>query len=400
MASSNSLASRQSTRLAFWVAGFGVSAWAPLVPFARQRLQVDDGTLGLLFLCLGIGSVVAMLRTGPLCARHGSKPVILAGGAGMVLLLPLLAIVSTPWLLASTLLAFGAALGSLDVAMNVHAVEVERDAGRPMMSGFHALFSVGGFSGSALVTVLLTLSIDPLPVTLICSAAMAVALMVTAPRLRVIAPERQVQTGALMALPRGPVVLLSALTAVTFLVEGALLDWSALLLADTGLASTERAGLGYALFSVAMTVGRFSGDALTARFGDRAVVFWGGVAVLGGFMLLLSVRHVEPALAGFVLIGLGASNVVPVLFRQAGAQSAMPAALAISAVTTMGYAGYLLGPAAVGFISKLAGLPAAFWMLAGLICLVPISARSATAAHASTQQVSHNEDRARRTLDT
>ncbi len=149
-----------------------------------------------------------------------------------------------------------------------------------------------------------------------------------------------------------------------------------------------------------MTAGRFSGDALTARFGDRAVVFWGGVAVLGGFMLLLSVRHVEPALAGFVLIGLGASNVVPVLFRPSGAQSAMPAALAISAVTTMGYAGYLVGPAAVGFISKLAGLPAAFWMLAGLMCLVPISARSATAAHASRQQVSHHEDRARRTLDT
>lgn len=379
MTSSDSPASRLATRLAFWVAGFGVATWAPLVPFAKQRLQVDDGTLGLLLLCLGIGSVAAMSRTGPLCARHGSKPVIVAGGVGMILLLPLLSVVSTTWLMALTLLGFGAALGSLDVAMNVHAVEVERDAGRPMMSGFHALFSVGGFAGAGLVTLMLSQAVSPLAATLICASLMAAAMIVTAPRLLVrAAAAPAASTEGLLALPRGPVVLLSALAAVTFLVEGALLDWSALLLMDTGLTSAERAGLGYALFAVAMTVGRFGGDAVTTRFGDRVVVFWGGLTVLLGFALLLLVRQVGVALAGFVLIGLGASNVVPVLFRQAGSQQAMPAALAISAVTTVGYAGYLLGPAVLGFVSRQAGLPAAFWMLAGLMVLVPLLARSAT----------------------
>ncbi len=377
--SSDSPASRLATRLAFWVAGFGIAAWAPLVPFARQRLQVDDGTLGLLLLCLGIGSVAAMSRTGPLCTRHGSRPVIIAGGVGMVLLLPMLTVVGATWTMALTLFGFGAALGSLDVAMNVHAVEVERDAGRPMMSGFHALFSVGGFVGAAFVTLLLSLSIAPLTATLVCSALMALALMAAAPRLLVSAVAGQASTGGFLALPRGPVVLLSVLAAVTFLVEGALLDWSALLLTDTGLTSAEQAGLGYALFAVAMTVGRLGGDAVTARFGDRAVVFWGGLLVLAGFACLLLTGRVEPALAGFALIGLGASNMVPVLFRQAGAQRAMPAAMAVSAVTTMGYAGYLLGPAVLGFVSKQAGLPAAFWMLAGLMCLVPVFARQATA---------------------
>lgn len=379
MASSDRPATRLATRLAFWVAGFGVAAWAPLVPFARHRLQVDDGTLGLLLLCLGLGSVAAMSRTGPLCARYGSKPVILAGGAGMVLLLPMLAVVSATWLMALTLLGFGAALGSLDVAMNVHAVEVERDAGRPLMSGFHALFSVGGFAGSGFVTLMLSLSISPWVATLIGAASMAAALMVAAPRLLVGAAAGPASTGGFLALPRGPVVLLSALAAVTFLVEGALLDWSALLLTDTGLAAAERAGLGYAAFAVAMTVGRFGGDAVTARFGDRAVVFWGGLVVLVGFALLLLVRQVEVALTGFVLIGIGASNVVPVLFRQAGSQQSMSAALAISAMTTIGYAGYLLGPAVLGFVSKQAGLPAAFWLLAALMCTVPLCARAATA---------------------
>jgi MFS family permease len=250
-----------------------------------------------------------------------------------------------------------------------------------MMSGFHALFSVGGFAGSAFVTLMLSLSISPLVATLICAASMAAALLVTAPRLIVGAAAGPASTGGFLALPRGPVVLLSALAAVTFLVEGALLDWSALLLTDTGLTSAERAGIGYALFAVAMTFGRFGGDAVTARFGDRAVVFWGGLVVLVGFAFVLLVRRFEVALAGFVLIGLGASNVVPVLFRQAGSQRAMPAALAVSAVTTMGYAGYLLGPAVLGFVSKQAGLSAAFWMLTGLMCLVPLFARPATARH-------------------
>lgn len=365
---------RLATRLAFWVAGFGVSAWAPLVPFAKNRLAVDDRTLGLLLLCLGIGSVLAMVRTGPLCARYGCKPVILAGGVVMALTLPILAVAGTPWLMALALLVFGGALGSLDVAMNVHAVEVERDAGRPMMSGFHALFSVGGFSGAALVTILLSLSINPFVATVICAALMAVALWMTAPRLLRTATAEPAHAGTLMALPHGPVVLLSVLAAVTFLVEGALLDWSALLLTDIGLSTQEQAGIGYAIFSVAMTIGRFSGDAVISRFGDRAVVFWGGLTVLGGFAILLTVGRIEWALTGFVLIGLGASNVVPVLFRQAGAQRAMPTALAVSAVTTVGYAGYLMGPAVMGFVAKLAGLPAAFWMLAGLMCLVPVFA--------------------------
>ena len=371
-------AARLATQLAFWIAGFGVSAWAPLVPYAKQRLQVDDHSLGLLLLCLGAGSVAAMIRTGPLCTRYGCKPVIMTGGICLALLLPVLAVAGTTWLMAITLLIFGGALGSLDVAMNVHAVEVERSAGRPMMSGFHALFSVGGFSGAALMTLMLSHAVTPVIAPLTCAVPMMAALALTSPRLLATRHIQTANAGVLMALPRGPVVVLSVLAAITFLVEGALLDWSALLLTDVGLSSPELAGIGYAIFSVAMTVGRFSGDAITARFGDRAVVFWGGLTVLSGFAYLLTIHSYALAMAGFVPIGLGASNVVPVLFRQAGSQNAMPAALAVSAVTTIGYTGYLMGPALVGFASKLAGLQAAFWMLAALMCLVPALARSAT----------------------
>ena len=381
----DSAAARLSTRLAFWVAGFGVSAWAPLVPYAKQRLHLDDDALGLLILCLGMGSVAAMVRAGPLCGRYGCKPVILVGGLCMALALPALALADSLWLMAIALLVFGGALGSLDVGMNVQSVVVEHGAGRPMISGFHALFSVGGFSGAALVTVLLSHGVTPAMATVVCSGLMVVALIITAPRLLATASAAPGHSGALMTLPHGPVVILAALAAVTFLVEGALLDWSALLLTDQGLSTPERAGAGYAVFSVAMTVGRFSGDAVTARFGDRAVMFWGGITVVCGFACLLWVNQFAFAMVGFVLMGLGASNVVPVLFRQAGTQKAMPTAMAVSAVTTIGYAGYLMGPAVVGWVAKLAGLPAAFWMLAAMMCLVPLCARAASQPAEATQ---------------
>lgn len=348
-----------------------------MVPFVKQRLQIDDASLGLLLLCLGVGSVAAMVRTGPWCARIGCKPIVLLGGLCMALMLPVLAVADSVLWMGAALLVFGGALGSLDVAMNIHAIEVERAADRPMMSGFHAFFSVGGFSGAALITALLSQTFTLFSAAVVCSALLVMALVVTAPRLLKTAVQKSENPSATMALPRGPVVILSLLAAAAFLVEGALLDWSALLMTEMHLSSPEGAGLGYVMFSVAMTVGRFSGDAVTARFGDRQVVFWGGVTVLLGFGGLLLWPRLEFAMAGFVLMGLGASNIVPVLFRQAGRQTRMPTAMAISAVTTLGYAGYLMGPALVGGVAELAGLSTAFWLLAALMGLVPLFAKAA-----------------------
>ncbi|WP_223957323.1 MFS transporter [Paraburkholderia sabiae] len=372
-------AARLATRLAFLVAGFGVSCWAPLVPFAKQRLGVDDGVLGMLLLCIGLGSVVAMVITGALSARYGSKPIIVAGGCGLAVILPLLSVVSTPITLGIALLAFGASLGSLDVAMNIHAVEVERAAGKPLMSGFHALFSVGGFAGSTLMTFLLSMQLGAFESTLLCAVLMLGAIVVARSRLIETA---EANDGPLFVAPRGIVLLLAALTAITFLVEGALLDWSALLITGAGLVAANQGGVGYMLFSIAMTAGRLGGDAVTARIGDRAMVFWGGVVATAGFVVLLTAPLAVIAMAGFLLIGLGASNVVPVLFRQAGSQRAMPSALAVVAITTTGYAGNLVGPAGVGFVAKGVGLPGAFWLLALLLCLVPCCARLVTAQRA------------------
>lgn len=359
-----------ATRLAFFAAGFAMSCWAPLVPFAKARVGASDSELGLILLCLGIGSIVTMPFTGWLSARAGSKPMIVAGGLGLTVLLPLLATASDARVLAAVLFGFGASLGTIDVAMNVHAVEVEKRARQPLMSGFHAMFSLGGITGAGAMTLLLSRGLTPSAATLGASALTFAAVLVAWPRLL---PARG--EPAAFALPHGIVVLIAFLGAVAFLVEGAILDWGALFIIDARLADAAQAGVGYMLFSIAMTLGRLTGDRVVVRLGDRRTLTWGGALAVAGFALLLVAPLRALALAGFLLIGLGAANIVPVLFRLAGHQTVMPAALAVAALTTTGYAGVLAGPAAIGFIAQSIGLRAAFSLLAGLFALVPLLAR-------------------------
>ena len=272
-----------------------------------------------------------------------------------------------------TLFGFGAALGSLDVAMNIHAVEVEQSAGKPLMSGFHALFSVGGFAGAIVMTYLLSSNVGPFASTLLAALPMTIAMAVAAPRLL---RASHAEETPLFVAPHGIVLLLAALAAVMFLVEGAILDWSALLVTEKGLVGKAQGGLGYSIFAIAMTAGRLGGDFVTARVGDRAMLSWGGLATMAGFALLLAAPFPAVAMSGFLLIGLGASNVVPVLFRGAGAQRAMPPGHAIAAITMAGYAGILVGPAGIGFVARAVGLPAAFWLLAAPVGAVVLSARA------------------------
>lgn len=369
-------ASRLATRLLFLTAGFGYSCWAPLVPFTKAHLGIDDHVLGLMLLCIGVGSISAMVIVAPLTVRFGSKPIIVGSGFGFAASLAMLPLADTIFTLRLNLAVFGATLGALDVAMNLHAVEVERAAEKPLMSGFHALFSIGGFAGSAFMTFLLSENFEMLSSTLLCASLMVLAMIVATPRLLKGSERKE---GPMFVIPRGLVLVIAAFACITFLVEGALLDWSALLITQNGLFPVVQGGSGYIFFSVAMTIGRLTGDSISSRIGDHKTMLWGGIIALAGFVVLLTASTGAIALLGFVLIGLGCSNIVPVLFRRAAAQKVMPSALAVAAISTTGYAGNLAGPAAIGFVAKSVGLPVAFWMLAGLLAFVPFFANVVTA---------------------
>ncbi len=368
-------ATRLATRLSFLAAGFGMACWAPLVPYVKARLGADDAAMGLLLLCLGIGSILAMPLAGAATGRVGSRPVILLGGLGLCLTLPVLAAGTGFPILAGALLLFGSSLGAIDVAMNVHAVEVERDADVPLMSGFHGLFSVGGFVGAGGMAALLGYGFAPLTAALAGVAAVLTTLAFAAPRLLRTASGG---SSAFFVAPRGIVLLLGALASATFLAEGAVLDWSAVFLAERRGFSAAEAGVGYAVFSLAMTGGRLTGDAIVARLGGRRVLLWGGLLAVAGFAALLLAPSSPLALSGLFLVGLGASNLVPVLFSAAGRQTAMPRELAVASITTLGYAGILAGPALIGFVAQAVSLDWAFALVAALVLCVPLASRAVT----------------------
>jgi predicted MFS family arabinose efflux permease len=366
-----------ATRVGFFIGGLGMASWAPLVPYARERLAISEGPLGLLLLCLGAGSLATMPVTGALVGRFGCRATILIAGAGIAATLPLLATATSVPLLALALFLFGAALGALTVAINVQAVIVEKASGKSMMSGFHGLFSVGGIAGAGGVSVLLLLGLRPLLATLAVAAVLVGCLAAArAGLLRHRADRRE--TDPLFVLPKGRVVLIGVLCFVMFLAEGAMLDWSAVFLTLVREFDASHAGLGYAAFAVAMTFGRLTGDRLVEALGRTWIVLAGAISAAAGLLVAVAVPSGAAALAGFGMVGLGASNVVPVLFTAAGRQTSMAPGLAISAITAIGYAGLLIGPAAIGFIAEATSLPVALGAVALLMLGVAAGAKTAT----------------------
>lgn len=363
---------QMSTRIAFFIAGFGIAAWAPLVPYAKARAQLDEGTLGLLLLCLGVGSILAMPLAGALASRFGIRRVTAGGTLLICLALPLLATVTSIPMLMAALFVFGAGLGTVDSTINLQAVIVERASGRNMMSGFHGLFSLGGIVGAAGVSGLLGLGLSPLQATWVVIAVLAVALLKAAPHLL---PYGSESSGPAFAIPHGVVLFIGCLCFVVFLAEGAVLDWSAVFLsAERGL-DEAYAGLGYAAFALTMTVGRLTGDAIVRRLGATRVIVFGGTLAAAGMLLATLLPAWQTALLGYALVGAGCSNIVPVLYTAVGKQKVMPEHIAVPAITTLGYAGILAGPAVIGFIAHGSSLSIAFVLIAALLGAVAVSGK-------------------------
>lgn len=362
---------RLATQLVFFASGFTGSSWAPLIPFAKERLSADAKTMGGLLLCSGIGAVASMTFVGSVCAKVGSKPVIIAAAIAAVCDLPLLAVAPTKVLLAIPLVLFGICSGSINVAMNIHAVEVERLINTPLMSGFHGIFSIGAFMGSAFVSFILSMAIAPVIATLLSATIVVIVLAVAAPRLLGNTGEKS-EPGPTFAVPHGIVLLMAALAFVLFLVEGAMLDWGALLLIERNILETNKAGFAYMIFSITMTIGRLCGDKVVTKVGDTRSLVCGSIIALIGFLLVLLPNFYIIVLSGFGVIGMGLSNVVPIIFSLAGKQNVMPSGLAVAAVTGVGYLGILAGPAGIGFVASATSLNDSFWMLAGLLCFVPL----------------------------
>lgn len=368
-----------ATRAIFFLAGLGMAAWAPLIPFVKARLGIDDGALGLLLFCLAAGSMAIMPFAGYLIAKLGCRAVLLGAGALLCIDLPLLALLDAPLLMGAALGVFGAVNGIMDVAMNSQAIIVERESGQAKMSGFHGFYSLGGIAGAGGVSLLLLAGLAPAQAICLIALLIAILLLIVAGDLLAhggIGERRQ--GGARWALAHGKILFIALLCFFVFLTEGAMLDWSALFLhAERGVAKSQ-AGIGFTLYAVAVACGRLYGDRLIGAIGRYRTLLLGSLCAAAGVLLTVTVPLASAAFGGLMLAGLGIANIVPILFNAVGNQKQVPPGQAFPAVTLVGYLGLLTGPALIGFIANYTSLALAFGCTLLCLLLVSISAKAVT----------------------
>lgn len=355
-----------ATRAFFFIGGFGTAAWAPLVPLLRERLMVGDDVLGMLLLCIGVGSLLTMPLSGALAMRLGCRRVVITAAILFAVILLLVSCVDALALAVPAVLIFGAVMGCIDVVVNIVAVLVEKGIRRRIMSGMHAFWSLGGFVGAGLYGVWVgLLGLSPFQSTAI---AAGLILLLTAVFGRHLIPYGG-GGGTLLALPRGIIVFVGMTAFIAFLSEGAVMDWGGVYLTTVRGMDLALAGTGYSVFSAAMLTMRFLGDRVVQRIGALPVAVGGALLAFGGILLVMFAPVDALLYVGFFAIGIGSANIVPVFFSLMGRQNVMPVSAAVSAVSTMGYLGILAGPAAIGFVSSLTTLQTAFAMLAVLSIL-------------------------------
>ena len=366
---------RLSTLLCFFSLGLSTAAWAPLIPYAQQRLHLNHADFGTLLLSIGLGSMIAMPATGLLIQKVGCRAIISVAILLLLMILPTFALSNSIIIMSVALFLFGTAAGSLGVAINLQAVIVEKNSTKSMMSQFHGMCSLGGLAGVITVTALLAIGISPLMSALaICSLLVVIGLIAVPHSLSEIEKDKKINPAEIENKARkfpSPLVLLMGLVCfIAFLSEGSAMDWSGIYLVSEYGLKPAFAGLAYTFFAIAMTIGRFAGHHLQRMLGEKNIIIYSAICASLGLFTVVMAPHWIVVLLGYSLLGLGSSNIVPVMFSRVGRQNVMPKAAALSCVSTMAYSGSLLGPALVGLTSEIMGLSLVFGMIAALLMLI------------------------------
>ena len=363
-------------RAQFFVAGALFATWGVHVPTVKAQYALDERELAFAMLAAGIGSVLTLPQAGRIVARFGARRVALVTGPASAVCIGALLAFDAYLALLLLMLLYGAAGALFDVTINASATEVETRAQRPLMSGFHALFSLGGMVGAAVGSAWAAAAGDAL--AHVVSAGLAAVLIVLVAGPFMLPPAAvQGEGRAPLALPRGPLALLGLLAAMGLVAEGAMYDWSVLFLKQERGAGIALAALAYASFSAAMTAGRFAGDAVRARFDSVTVLRTSGTLGALGMVLALAAPQPWVGLLGFAVVGLGFANIVPVLFSAAGRIEGVSAASGIAAVSSAGYFGLMIGPPWIGAVAKHWSLSAGLALVVLFALAVALAARRA-----------------------
>jgi fucose permease len=345
--------SQTSVAALFFVCGFGFSNWLSRIPTVRVQLELSDRVLGLLLLCTGIGSIVSFSIAGGLIRRYSSRTVAVLGTSAFCVVLNAAPNSPSAWVAAGALLLLGFAAGFMDVAMNTQAVEVERQSTRPILSTLHGIFSLGGLAGAGTGALAASLEVSPALHMLLATAPL---LLLTLWAGGGLLPATDMAPSQNMGRPHGVLLVLGAIGFCSSVGEGAMADWIGVYLHDDLHTTMGIAGIGFAGYSLAMVIGRFSCDVLTQRFAPRQLVRWAGLTVAVGLALGLVINEPWAIIAASMAVGLGLSPIIPVILRAGGSLPNISPSQALSTLATLSYSGFLFGPPSIGLVAEHVGL--------------------------------------------
>lgn len=391
-------AARVATFVYFTLCGTLMGTWVVNIPAVEERVGISHATLGGLLVLLGLGAFIGMQVAGRLTDGLGARMVVPATGVLSSVALVLPGLPREPWTLAGALLVFGFCNGCLDVSMNAHAVHVEKAYGRPVMSAFHATFSVGGVLAALVGAATASAGLSPAigmsamgALGIVIALVSARALLPAAPAAVDTNSEREAEQApaAKRSSTSGRIWMLATLALMVMLCEGAANDWSALHLKDVLGAPASTAAFAYGTFAATMTIGRLLADRLVARFGSMAILRYGAATAAVGITIVTVSPWIWAAFAGWALFGLGLSGCVPQLFSAAGHADPSAAGANVSRVAGLGYVGMLAGPAVIGWLTHLVALNHAFVLLILLCAITAVAARILRTGSDRTLEMAH-----------
>ena len=357
----------------FFINGFLYANWIARLPLFQDIYEVDNAGLGIVLLCHAVGALLAMPLSGYLIVKNGSRKISIGAVFLFCTMIPFIGIMPNAYAVGIWFMLMGGAAGLLDVSMNAQAVLVEQNSGKPIMSSFHAMFSAGMMIGAG-VSALFTLWEISFSSHLLIISVWGLALSAWCSR-NLIIDDIDTSSATQSAGFQWPERSLWGIGFIAFccmLGEGAVADWSSIYMQDIVLAAPAVAPLGLAAFSVTMMIGRFLGDWVRMKIGDRTLLIYSSISATVGLAILLFWIVVPVAIFGFLVVGLGLATIIPIAYSRAGNAKGLAPGLGISMVTTIGYSGFLFGPPIIGFLADWKTLRIALLMVLILFIIMSI----------------------------
>jgi MFS family permease len=358
-------AARLSIGAFFFIAGLCFASWASRIPDIKSHLKLSDGGLGAVLFALPVGLMVSLPFSGWLVHRFGSRKMVLLSALLYPLILSTIGLVQETWHLVVVLFVFGLMGNLYNIAVNTQAVSLEVLYGRSIMASFHGIWSLAGFTGAFIGTLLINIRLSPF--THFCIITGTALLLVSLLYRNTLQQDINADTDSpLFAKPDATLLKLGLIALCCMVCEGAMFDWSGVYFQKVVQAPKGLVTLGYTAFMSTMAGGRFAGDKLVTRLGTLRMLQLSGLVIASGLAIAISFPTLVIATLGFMLVGIGVSSVVPLVYGVAGKSTVFSPGVALAAVSTIGYLGFLAGPPMIGFIADLASLRWSFALIAVL----------------------------------